>query len=1151
MYIKRDLKFGCLVPCLIAGIVTFFCASCSDDAGRKHAEWLNDQSYHFHYISLDSTVMYADSALHCAQNVQDRAEALNNLAFASIMRMDYDDAEEKLSLIKKETNNQIELMVANVQMMRLCQRVSKNKEFYDYYWAAERNFDRIEEDKNLLTERQRRRVVYAETEMQIVLSTYLYYVGQLDASASALASIDESGEIQKDTAQLLNYFYNIGTGDYFVDGSKEEISQKEFSYLVRCYFLASRGGQKFWQANALQAISEHLQDTTMTAVLIRDNMPFVKAIDAESIPDSLMAGNLAGRSLDMFVGYGDVYQTAGALRTLSDCYFLIGEHVNAVDCLNASLRDTLVYQAPALISSIYERLSINYAAINDKINSDHNRNLYIDTQENTRQDMELDARAEQLDKVSVQLNVIMAGVLLVILFLASVLAVLARKRRKHEKKFNADTFLQPLDKWRERQTKVTEETEELYEEVVERREIAQLMLDRNMRKNIEQRAKMSLINSITPFIDRMVAEIKYLQTRQEPEDVCKERYAYILELADKVNDYNDVLTDWIQLRQGELSLKIESFALQDLFDIVAKGRTSFNIQGVELKVLPTEAVVKADKALTLFMINTMADNARKAVADGGRVEVSACQEKEYVEITVEDNGVGMDEQQLQSVFNHRPTDGVQHGFGLMNCKGIIEKYKKVSQVFSVCRITAESEKGKGSIFRFRLPNGLVRMVVAFMCMAYSSSVSSDNGLTDKCKMYADSAYFCNLQGRFEKTMEYASRACANFNILYREIHPEGNDTLVLADYSERTPAELVWLNDSLDMDYNVLLDLRNETAVAALALHQWDVYNYNNGIYIQLFRELSADRSLAGYVRQMQRASDTKNVAIIMLVILLMGVGPAYYIFYYRYKIAFRALVDKINKVNGILLENSDEERKLEAIRNLWDKGSDDTHIVTKDMQALDNVVEKIIAALEADIKVRRKNDEEIETEEEELRRVNFENDRLHVNNNVLDNCFSALKHETMYYPSRIRQIIESPIIDVETLGEITNYYKLLYNILSMQAQTQVEYSVRADKKLMAYLKSLMQKLSDSGYAKVEKVAKSGEYMTLTYSYPDLNYSEEEQAMLFTPLTKNLNCLLIRQIIREIGESTNMRGCGVAAMAGSKRGTDIVVTLPKVLDDKI
>ena len=50
---------------------------------------------------------------------------------------------------------------------------------------------------------------------------------------------------------------------------------------------------------------------------------------------------------------------------------------------------------------------------------------------------------------------------------------------------------------------------------------------------------------------------------------------------------------------------------------------SFQMQGVKLDVEPTDAVVKADRILTLFMINTIADNARKFTPEGGKVTISA------------------------------------------------------------------------------------------------------------------------------------------------------------------------------------------------------------------------------------------------------------------------------------------------------------------------------------------------------------------------------------------------------------------------------------------------------------------------------------------------------------------------------------------------
>ncbi len=49
-------------------------------------------------------------------------------------------------------------------------------------------------------------------------------------------------------------------------------------------------------------------------------------------------------------------------------------------------------------------------------------------------------------------------------------------------------------------------------------------------------------------------------------------------------------------------------------------------------------MVKADKALTLFMINTLAENARKYTPQGRNGKVYARHEEDYVEISVEDNG---------------------------------------------------------------------------------------------------------------------------------------------------------------------------------------------------------------------------------------------------------------------------------------------------------------------------------------------------------------------------------------------------------------------------------------------------------------------------------------------------------------------------------
>ena len=120
--------------------------------------------------------------------------------------------------------------------------------------------------------------------------------------------------------------------------------------------------------------------------------------------------------------------------------------------------------------------------------------------------------------------------------------------------------------------------DDLFEQKKELLAANMLRVKNSERRNLEQRAKVSLVNSITPFIDRILYEVSHTVTPN---------LFYIHELTDQINAYNDVLTYWIQLRQGELSLKIESFALQQLFDIIGRGKTSFQMKGVDLQVEPT------------------------------------------------------------------------------------------------------------------------------------------------------------------------------------------------------------------------------------------------------------------------------------------------------------------------------------------------------------------------------------------------------------------------------------------------------------------------------------------------------------------------------------------------------------------------------------
>ena len=176
---------------IIASLAALFLLlSCSESDESKVSDKCNELSYKWRYASLDSSLHYAMTALKTASNGAQKAEACNSMAFVNIQRMKYDRADELLDSVDILTDNQVELLIADIQRMRLCQRQSKNKDFYSYRGRAIERQRRIDEERNILSEHQLQRLNYAESEFAIVSSTYYYYVGLEKQSREALADID-------------------------------------------------------------------------------------------------------------------------------------------------------------------------------------------------------------------------------------------------------------------------------------------------------------------------------------------------------------------------------------------------------------------------------------------------------------------------------------------------------------------------------------------------------------------------------------------------------------------------------------------------------------------------------------------------------------------------------------------------------------------------------------------------------------------------------------------------------------------------------------------------------------------------------------------------------------------------------------------------
>src|SRR5664280_3927853 len=102
------------------------------------------------------------------------------------------------------------------------------------------------------------------------------------------------------------------------------------------------------------------------------------------------------------------------------------------------------------------------------------------------------------------------------------------------------------------------------------------------------------------------------------------------------------------------------------------------------------------------IVLNLVSNAIKFTNSGGVIKINAEQNSENVTISVSDNGVGIEPEDLKKLFDISQvltTKGTAKetgtGLGLLLCKEFVEKHQG--------KIWVESEVGKGSDFKFTLP----------------------------------------------------------------------------------------------------------------------------------------------------------------------------------------------------------------------------------------------------------------------------------------------------------------------------------------------------------------------------------------------------------------------------------------------------------------
>ncbi len=206
-------------------------------------------------------------------------------------------------------------------------------------------------------------------------------------------------------------------------------------------------------------------------------------------------------------------------------------------------------------------------------------------------------------------------------------------------------------------------------------------------------------NIILGFLEVLVSDFKKL-------DAAKIEYHLnnINKSSKHAYDLLENLLTWSRMQTKSIHYNPEVFNINSKInqsvDMLEGALTKKNIT---VDVIEEDTIeVFADANMFSMVIRNLVSNAIKFTNENGKISIYIKKEKDFCQIVVQDNGIGISPEIVQRIFllesNHstRGTNGEKGtGLGLILCKEFIEKHSG--------KIWVESEIGKGSRFIFTLP----------------------------------------------------------------------------------------------------------------------------------------------------------------------------------------------------------------------------------------------------------------------------------------------------------------------------------------------------------------------------------------------------------------------------------------------------------------
>ncbi len=188
------------------------------------------------------------------------------------------------------------------------------------------------------------------------------------------------------------------------------------------------------------------------------------------------------------------------------------------------------------------------------------------------------------------------------------------------------------------------------------------------------------------------------------QDDQRELFRRLTVSANRLSGYINNILNTSRYDRRHLKVHLNEDTLSGIYetirdDMELRASSQNRILSVNLPAdLPT---VAADRASISEVLGNLIDNAIKYSNEGGAINVTAAVKGDFVEVSVQDFGIGMPGNVVSNLFqkfyrSHRSRETVAGtGIGLYISKGIIESHGGT--------ISVRSEEGKGSTFTAALP----------------------------------------------------------------------------------------------------------------------------------------------------------------------------------------------------------------------------------------------------------------------------------------------------------------------------------------------------------------------------------------------------------------------------------------------------------------